>query len=91
MGASGNLGVLPSGANRIKREETVNEYINRTTKKPSPAEVALLKTLTFVPTTSIDFTKTASGDDKMTRQQYDTFIKKNWTAMCKDLKKNIGL
>lgn len=91
MGAMGNLGVLPRGANRIKRDETVSEYIDRDKRKPSPAQIALLKRLLFVPVASIAFRKDVDGSDKMTLSQYKNFVKRNWEAMCKELKANIGL
>ena len=91
MGAMGNLGVLPRSTNRIKKEETVAEYLGRTSKKPTPTEATLVKKMLFVPGNSIAFQKTAKGKDKMTQAQYNTLVRKNWNAMCRDLKKNIGL
>lgn len=91
MGAMGNLGVLPRGANRIKREETVSEYIGRTNKKPTNSQVTLLKALLFVPVAQISFRKDLNGADRMSLSQFQAFVKKNWDAMCADLKANIGL
>jgi hypothetical protein len=91
MGSMGNLGVLPRTTNRIKKEETISEYLGRTVKKPTPTEVTLIKKMLFVPVNSIAFQKGPRGNDKMTQVQYNALVRKNWNAMCRDLKKNIGL
>ncbi|WP_122815922.1 DUF262 domain-containing protein [Nocardioides pantholopis] len=91
MGMMGNLGVLTVGSNRRKKDETVSEYLGRSTRKPTPAEHALIKKMMFVPVADISIPKGTDGKDKMTRAQYDSIVRKNWRAMCKDLKKHIGL
>lgn len=90
MGMMGNLGVLTAGSNRRKKDETVSEYLGRRTKKPKPAEVALIKKMLFVPVAEFSIKK-VGGKDKMTRAQYDKVVKKNWDAMCSDLKTHVGL
>lgn len=91
MGIMGNLGVLPRTTNRIKKEETISEYLARTSKRPTPTEVALIKKMMFVPAHSIAFQKDPTGNDKMSQAQYNALVRRNWDAMCRDLKNNIGL
>lgn len=91
MGVMGNLGVLPRTTNRIKKEETISEYLNRNSKKPTATEVTLIKKMLFVPAGTIAFQKDSKKKDKMTQAQYNALVKKNWNAMCRDLKKNIGM
>jgi hypothetical protein len=91
MGAMGNLGVLPRTANRVKKMETVSEYLARASKAPTYNEAALITKLLFVPADSIAFQVDATGKDRMSQAQYNALIRRNWNAMCRDLKRNIGI
>lgn len=91
MGMMGNLGVLTAGSNRRKKDETVSEYLGRKTRKPKPAEITLIKKMLFVPPAEFSIPVGSDGKDAMSRAQYDKVVRKNWNAMCKDLKKHIGL
>lgn len=91
LGALGNLGLLPAGANRIKRDETVQEYLSRKGKSaPTPQIAALVNSLLFVRLADVSIPQ-VKGKDAMTKAQYEAFVKKNWNAMCKQLKKSIGV
>lgn len=90
IGAMGNLAVLPAGPNRRKRDETVVEYVSRKKRVPSAAVVDLIKKMILVPFASVSIPQDASGD-AMTKQEYEEFVRQNWTAMSQRLKDNIGI
>lgn len=90
MGAMGNLGVLPMAPNRIKQDETVTEYLGRTKNAPPPAVAALVRKMVLVPVSRVAIPQSSAGD-AMTSAQFESFVRANWTAMGKLLKKNVGL
>ncbi|MDT0185299.1 hypothetical protein Q9S36_34455, partial [Microbacterium sp. ARD31] len=91
LGALGNLAVLPAGPNRIKRDETVAQYLARSGKSAPTREVAtLVKSLLFVPVSDVAIPQRGKVDI-MTQAQYDAFVRKNWNAMRAQLKKSVGI
>jgi hypothetical protein len=90
MGALGNLAILPMGPNRIKKEETVTEYVSRGNNPPSAPVRVLLEKLILVPFGSVAIPR-KNGSDSMTRQQFETFVGANWAQMTATLKANLGL
>ena len=90
IGALGNLAVLPAGPNRIKKDETVTEYVGRTVKPPKPAVITMIRKMILVRFASVRIPQKA-GADAMTKAQFDAFVKANWAAMTNLLKTNLGL
>lgn len=90
LGALGNLAVLPAGPNRLKRDETVQEYLSRRVKPPTPMVAALINSLLFVKAHEVAIPKNGKID-VMTKAEYDAFVKKNWSLMAKSLKKSLGI
>jgi hypothetical protein len=91
LGALGNLGVLPAGPNRIKKDETVSEYLKRSGKGAPDAQTsALVASLTFLPPAEVAISK-KGGKDAMTKVQYDDFVTRNWQAMTDQLVTNLGI
>lgn len=90
IGALGNLGVLPAGPNRIKKEETVDEYLNRSSRKPTPEVASLVRKLILVDPSDLAINK-IDGVDAMTQAQYVAAVSTNWSRMCIRLKTNLAV
>lgn len=90
IGAVGNLGVLPMGPNRIKRDETVTEYVGRALKPPKPDVAAMVRKMILVKFDRVAIPQ-VGGRDAMTKAEFESFVKLNWSAMTKQLKANLKL
>lgn len=89
LGALGNLGILPSGPNRIKKSETISEYFGRTRRPPDAETKALVTKLALVPTADVAIPKVA-GKDAMSPEDYLSFVSARWGKMSSLLLDRLG-
>jgi hypothetical protein len=90
MGALGNLGVLPAGSNRVKKEQTLLEYLSRPEGGPSEVEAELIQRLSIVDPSLVHIEQ-LDGKDAMTLEAFETFVSAAWQAMTVDLAEAIQL
>jgi hypothetical protein len=90
LGALGNLALLERSVNRKKQSETIDEYFNRPSKGPTPAERKEIEGLLLCTPADTAIPK-VNGKDSMTDAQYRAVVKKRWVKMQAQLAKNLGI